>query len=109
MRSNLLEHNKVRLDKIITSGPSAAATAIDVRRVHTTQQAKVAGEVVGDALAEGRAPDDIAVLARIKVALLGTQADLANRGVPTRSPIGEWLLQRTTVRAALALPPAGHR
>ncbi|MEE8600046.1 ATP-dependent helicase [Euzebya tangerina] len=98
----LLDNNAVRLDKQINPGPDAGQNEIAVHRVHTTEQARTAGSVIADALDAGRGADDLAVLARIKVALLGTQADLAGRGIPTRSPIGEWLLQRTTVRAALA-------
>ncbi|HUG83552.1 MAG TPA: ATP-dependent helicase [Euzebya sp.] len=98
----LLGHNHTRLDKVITAGPEAVAGAIIARRVHTTEQAVTAGAAVQAALDDGADLEGIAVLARTRVALLGTQADLANRGIPTRSPIGEWLLARTGVRAALA-------
>ncbi len=98
----LLGHNAVRLPKQITAGPDAADTDLVVLRVHTTEQAQQAGDAVAKALADGADPEEIAVLARVRVALLGTQADLANRGIPTRSPIGDWLLARTGVRAALA-------
>ncbi len=98
----LLDHNAVRLPKQIRPGPGAADTPIAVERVHTTEQATAAGAAVAAALAQGAEPDDVAVLARIRVALLGTQADLANRGIACRSPIGDWLLERTGVRAALA-------
>lgn len=99
---HLLENNTIRLDKTITAGPDAASTEPDVHRVHTTQQAQTAGDAVAKSLAAAVPPDDIAVLARVRVALLGTQADLTTRGIPTRSPIGEWLLARTGIRAALA-------
>ncbi|CAN5520766.1 3'-5' exonuclease [soil metagenome] len=98
----LLDRNVTRLDKTIRSGPDAAPGPIDIRSVHTTEQATAAGTAVTAALDSGAALDDVAVLARVRVALLGTQADLANRGIPCRSPIGDWLLARTGVRAALA-------
>lgn len=98
----LLAHNRIRLDKAITPGPTAATTAIEAHRVHTTEQATAAGDAVARAVTSGATHDQIAVLARVRVALLGTQADLTTRGIPTRSPIGEWLLGRTGVRAALA-------
>jgi DNA helicase II / ATP-dependent DNA helicase PcrA len=99
----LLGHNAARLDKRIRPADDARATPITTHRVHTTEQATTAGQAVADLLAAvGGDPDGIAVLARVRVALLGTQADLASRGIPTRSPLGEWLLDRTGVRAALA-------
>ncbi|MGI9017514.1 MAG: ATP-dependent helicase [Euzebya sp.] len=99
---DLLGNNATRLAKTILPGPDATATPLEVQRVHTTQQAHAAGAAVSKALGAGATPTDIVVLARIRVALLGTQADLAQQGIPTRSPIGEWLLARTTVSAALA-------
>ncbi len=99
---SLLGHNAVRLPKEILPGPVASDRDVVVQRVHTTEQAQHAGDAVAKALADGADPEDIAVLARVRVALLGTQADLANRGIATRSPIGDWLLARTGVRAALA-------
>lgn len=99
---HLLGHNRTRLPKTIRAGPAAADDEPVVHRVHTAAQARTAGQAVADALAAGADPDDVVVLARTRVALLGTQADLTVRDLPTTSPIGEWLLARTGVRAALA-------
>lgn len=98
----LLSHNEVRLDKTIKPGPVAAETAIRVKRVDRHAEAATTGDAIAAALEDGRGHDEIAVLARVRVALLGTQAELSTRGIPSRSPIGDWLLQRTGVRAALA-------
>ena len=97
----LLGRNQRRLDKVISAAPGAAETPLDVRTLDTHAQAGEAGRVVAAHLADGGAPADIAVLARVRVALLGTQAELTTRGIPCRSPIGEWLLERTGVRTAL--------
>jgi DNA helicase II / ATP-dependent DNA helicase PcrA len=98
----LLRHNAVRIPKRIAAGPGALDVPIAVHEVPTAEQAATAGAVVAAALREGAEPADVAVLARVRVALLGTQADLAARGIACRSPVGDWLLARTGVRAALA-------
>ena len=98
----LLGNNKVRLDKAIRARDGAPDEPITVHRLDRHAEARTVGETVQGWLDDDVDPTDIAVLGRVRVALLGTQAELSTRGIACRSPIGEWLLARTGVRAALA-------
>lgn len=99
----LLDRNGQRTAKVIRPAPGRtadpAAMRIDVA-AHS-EQASSAADVVERWLAE-RPATDVAVLARVNVALLPVQVELAMRGVPVSSPIGPELLQRSGVRASLA-------
>ena len=100
---NLLARNQERVPKQITAAPGRADPDDGVRLVEVpaTQQAAAAGQVLALWLRDRR-PQDIAVLARVNVALLPVQVELALAGIPHTSPVGPALLERTGVRSALA-------
>lgn len=99
----LLAHNTRRFPKVIrpAGGRARVDGALRYDEVAPRDVARAAGEAVDAWLTGGRPPEDVAVLARVNVALLPVQVELAVRGIPCRSPIGPELLERTGVRAAL--------
>ncbi len=109
---NLLARNQERVPKQITAAPGRADLddAVRLVEVPATQQAAAAGQVL-ELWLRDRRPQDIAVLARVNVALLPVQVELALAGIPHTSPVGPALLERTGVRSALAylrLATAAH-
>ncbi len=100
--SRLLSHNRIRVSKTIEAFGDAAEGGF---RVITPDRRRMAAEpagIVSDWIEEGASPEDIAVLARVNSALLPMLAALGEAGVPFRSQLDSGLLERTTMRAALA-------
>lgn len=99
----LLGHNRRRTAKTIRPAPGRGEdpAALQVIEAPTPRQAKEAAARVAEWLDDGRGPAEVAVLARINVALLGVQVELALRDIPHHSPVGPWLAERTGVQAAL--------
>jgi DNA helicase-2/ATP-dependent DNA helicase PcrA len=61
-----------------------------------------ATDLIESWLAEGVAPDDVAVLCRVNAGLLPVQVLAHDRGLPATAAVGEQFLRRTGVRSALA-------
>lgn len=101
---HLLAHNRVRIAKELRAAPDREdrADAVRVLRPQPQDLATAAGDVIGTWIADGAAPDDVAVLARVHSALLPVQAALHESGVAVRSSLGPDLLARTGMRSALA-------
>ena len=100
----LLQRNQVRVAKVIRPGPSADPdpSCLQVRR-HAPERAAVEVlEVVQGWLAEGAPPGAVAVLTRVNSLLLAPQVALRQAGVAVASELGEEVLRRTGVQAALA-------
>ncbi len=101
---HLLSYNHNRVAKEIHAGPDAAPepSALTIR----SHAAELGGEcVLGTVrvwIAEGRAPTDIAVLARVNSLLLAPQVALTTAGIPVATTLDARVLDRTGARAALA-------
>ena len=120
--TNLLSHNRRRIDKRITAAPGreplggsepvpAAASAEGRRGADTGPTLAVEAapdgapglrRAVESLLAAGAQPADIAVLTRVNSTLLVPQIVLGDMGVPSAQPVGRGFLERTGVAAALA-------
>lgn len=100
----LLTHNRVRVDKTIHPAPGREPVdgELVVRRAPATALAAETVDVVTAWLADGAAPTDVAVLARVNVALAAVQIALGAAGVPVECVVDRSLLERTGVTAALA-------
>ena len=105
--SNLLTHNRRRIDKQITAAPGRArlgdegsASAITVESA--SDGAPVLRRVVGSLLDGGARPQDVAVLTRVNSTLLVPQIVLGDMKVPSSHAVGRRFLERTGVAAALA-------
>ena len=105
--SNLLSHNRRRIDKQITAAPgrsrpgdggSGASIAVE----SAADGAPVLRRVVGSLLDCGARPQDVAVLTRVNSTLLVPQIVLGDMGVGSNQPVGRGFLERTGVAAALA-------
>ncbi len=105
----LLRHNRRRVPKVIRAAhPQRLGLA--VRADDEPVEATV--ETVRAALAGGRGPSEIAVLTRVNSLLVPVQVALAGEHIATTGGAGADLLERTSVRAALAwlrLATAGGR
>jgi DNA helicase II / ATP-dependent DNA helicase PcrA len=108
----LLGHNQRRVVKTIRAGRAGAAGAGDggaaasggavVHAVDAGAMAARTVALIADRLAEGAAPRDVAVLARVNAALLPVQIALGEAGIPRTAPLDTTVLGRTGVRTALA-------
>ena len=112
--SNLLSHNRRRIDKQITAAPNRVAvgngdsgstesgpsSTITINRAD--DGAPVLRQVVESLLDGGARPQDVAVLTRVNSTLLVPQVVLGDMGVPSNQPVGRLFLERTGVAAALA-------
>ena len=105
--SNLLTHNRRRIDKQITAaagrarldgGSSNSAVTVE----EASDGAPVLRRVVGSLLDSGARPQDVAVLTRVNSTLLVPQIVLGDMGVPSNQPVDRGFLERTGVAAALA-------
>ncbi len=101
---SLLQRNKVRVPKAIRPGPSVEAdpACLQVRRHDPERAATEVLEAVQGWLDQGTAPAAVAVLSRVNSLLLAPQVALREAGVPVASDLGEEVLRRTGVQAALA-------
>ena len=105
--SNLLTHNRRRIDKQITAAPNrgrpndgGSGSAITVETV--SDGAPVLRRTIGSLLDAGARPHEIAVLTRVNSTLLVPQIVLGDMGVPSAQPVSRLFLERTGVAAALA-------
>ena len=100
--SRLLSHNRIRVPKTIDAFGDSAEGGF---RIITPDRQRMATEpagIISRWIREGASPDEIAVLARVNSALLPMLAALEKAGIPWRSQLDANLLDRTTMRAALA-------
>ncbi len=100
--SHLLSHNRVRVPKTIEAASSPQAGCLRTITPALPELAAEATEPIGEWLDEGVPAEEIAILARVNSALLPVLASLRKAGIPFRSQLDEGLLNRTTMRAALA-------
>ena len=105
--SNLLSHNRRRIDKQITAVPGRtrrdegdSGSGITVETA--ADGAPVLSRRVESLLDNGARPQDVAVLTRVNSTLLVPQVVLGDMGVPSNQPVGRLFLERTGVAAALA-------
>ena len=105
--SNLLSHNRRRIDKQITAasnrtrpGESGSSSAISVKRA--SDGALELRRSMESLLDSGAQPSKIAVLTRVNSTLLVPQIVLGDMGVPSNQPVGRGFMERTGVAAALA-------
>ena len=99
--SNLLSHNRQRIDKQITA--KSQPDSPDRLTVETAaDSAPVLRRVVESLLDAGARPQEIAVLTRVNSTLLVPQIVLGDMGVPSSQPVGRLFLERTGVAGALA-------
>ncbi len=80
----------------------SADGGLALHRVGGGAMAERAVALLSTALAEGAAPPQLAVLARVNSALLPVQVALTAAGIPHTAPLDTAVLQRTGIRTALA-------
>jgi DNA helicase-2/ATP-dependent DNA helicase PcrA len=100
--ATLLTYNRVRVPKTVRAAKDAPADAYTVERRPAERTARAAVGRVSTWLEAGARPGDVAVLTRVRAALLGVQLLCAQAGIPANAPIGADVLDRTGTRAALA-------
>lgn len=99
--NTLLAHNITRIPKEIQHGPQASTNPVRVHEVSAEDGADKAVELITTLVDQGVPVSEIAVLARVNVALLPVQAALTNAGIALASPITPGLLERSAVHACL--------
>ncbi len=112
--AHVLSYNVLRVQKNVRAAPGredppppptgrlAGAGALAALGVPGEELAHVAVDVVAGWLAEGAAPDEVVVLARVRSALLPVHVACVEAGIPVSSVLGPAVLGRTGVRTALA-------
>ncbi len=101
--ANVLTYNRRRVAKTIRAAKSTSdARALQVVTVPPEQLGDAALVAVKSRLDAGAQPNEIAVLARVRSALLPAQLLFGEAGVPTNAPLGAEVLERTGVKASLA-------
>jgi DNA helicase-2/ATP-dependent DNA helicase PcrA len=103
--ATLLGYNHVRVTKTIEPGPSVVAgdDAFAITTHASEEGATALHDVVGGWLAEPDVlPAEVAVLARVRSLLLAPHVVLSQAGIPVNSILGEDVLRRLGVRAALS-------
>ena len=100
--SRLLSHNRIRVSKTIEPFADPGKDRFRVITLAGEQVALEPAGIVDRWLDRGTPAHQIAILARVNSALLPMLAGLQKAGVPFRSQLDTGLLNRTTMRAALA-------
>lgn len=100
--SNLLSHNRRRVPKQIRARPHRETEPGELTVAPTDNPTAACADRVAELVKAGAAPEEIAVLSRVNVTLLGPQLELAHRGIPVEATVGPALFDRTGVAAALA-------
>ena len=105
--SNLLSHNRRRIEKQITAGPTRPRSHNDgmgaAINIKTASDGASELRLIMESLIDsGAQPSEIAVLTRVNSTLLVPQIVLGDMGVPSNQPVGRGFLERTGVAAALA-------
>ena len=100
--SRLLSHNRIRVPKTIDALGDSAEGGFRIITPDRHRMAVEPADIVSKWVADGTSPREIAVLARVNSALLPMLAALGKAGIPWRSQLDASLLNRTTMRAALA-------
>ena len=96
----LLRHNVRRVAKVIRSA-HPGTTGLHVARP-TVDTVDTTVAVVRGAVANGRAPSEVAVLTRVNSLLAPVQAALVGHGIPVTGGVGAEFVDRTAVRSVLA-------
>ena len=100
--SNLLSHNRRRVPKQIRARPHRETESGELKVDPADNPTAACADRVAELVKTGTAPEEIAVLSRVNVTLLGPQLELAHRGIPVEATVGPALFDRTGVAAALA-------
>ena len=100
--SNLLSHNRRRVHKQIRARPHRATEPSELTVTPADNPTAACADRVAELVEAGAAPEEIAVLSRVNVTLLGPQLELAHREIPVEATVGPALFDRTGVAAALA-------
>ncbi|MCU1387004.1 MAG: putative ATP-dependent helicase [Ilumatobacteraceae bacterium] len=95
----LVRHNRKRVPKVIRS---AHAGSLGLEIVEGDETLTTTLATVRGAVAAGRAPNQIAVLARVNALLAPVQVGLAAAGIAVQGGVGTEFLERTAIRSALA-------
>ena len=100
--SNLLSHNRRRVPKQIRARPQRETETGELTVTPVDNPTAACADRVAELVGAGAEPEEIAVLSRVNVTLLGPQLELAHRGIPVEATVGPALFDRTGVAAALA-------
>ena len=100
--SNLLSHNRRRVPKQIRARPGRGAEPGELAVAAADNPTAACADRVAELVGAGVPPEEIAVLSRVNVTLLGPQLELAHRGIAVEATVGPALFDRTGVAAALA-------
>ena len=100
--SNLLSHNRRRVPKQIRARAGRETEPGELTVDPADNPTAACADRVAELVKTGTAPEEIAVLSRVNVTLLGPQLELAHRGIPVEATVGPALFDRTGVAAALA-------
>ncbi|MCU1397482.1 MAG: putative ATP-dependent helicase [Acidimicrobiales bacterium] len=95
----LVRHNRRRVPKVIRS---AHVDSLGLEIVPGDETLTTTLTIVRDAVDAGRAPNEIAVLARVNALLAPVQVGLAAAGIAVQGGVGTEFLERTAIRSALA-------
>jgi len=99
---NLLSHNQRRVAKTILPGPGNVTLPAALQTVEVDEPLTETTDRVKQHLADGAAPADIVVLARVNTLLAPVQVALHLEGIAVTNRDGVRFLERTGVRAALS-------
>ncbi len=101
---HLLSHNRRRIRKTIraAAGRPSGEGALELRLLPDTDLGPATVDVVERWRKDGVDPAGMAVLTRVNSSLLAAQVLLTEAGIPCRSAVGPWLLERAGTAAALA-------
>lgn len=100
--SNLLSHNRRRVPKQIRARPHRETETGELTVAPADNPTAACADRVAELVEAGAEPEEIAVLSRVNVTLLGPQLELAHREIPVEATVGPALFDRTGVAAALA-------
>lgn len=100
--SNLLSHNRRRVPKQIRARAGRETEPGELTVDPADNPTAACADRVAELVKAGAAPEEIAVLSRVNVTLLGPQLELAHRGIPVEATVRPALFDRTGVAAALA-------
>jgi DNA helicase-2/ATP-dependent DNA helicase PcrA len=103
--ATLLSYNHQRVAKTVRAGITGGdedPAGLTVERHDEDQLGSRLVTTVQTLLAQGAAPDEVAVLTRVNAGLLAPQVLLAEADVPIRAAVDDRMLDRTGMRAALA-------
>lgn len=98
----LLRHNRRRVPKQIRAAPDRNPSPQGWSTISSPDPVADTTSRVAALIADGSAPGEVAVLARVNAVLAPVQVELVTRHIPVTGGVGPEFLDRTAIRAFLA-------